>query len=124
VHAVEQLSVPRDVARLFVGARHDRADRALVDPDRLADLDRRGEMYDGLRFVCLQNFVEFFSIPDIAGLERSPFDKFRMAIREVVIDDRLKPLVEEVEAGMCADVTGSTSDKNIFHLPESPEKKP
>ena len=86
----KQRDRPGDVV-IVVGARI---------PNRLADLDRCREMYDGLRLVFLQNVVESFAISNITGLERPPFDKFRVTIREVVIDDRREALVEEVEARM------------------------
>jgi hypothetical protein len=49
-------------------------------PNRLANLNRRGKMYDRERFVFPEHLIEFAAIPDVAYLKWSPFDKFSMTI--------------------------------------------
>jgi hypothetical protein len=45
-------------------------------------------MYDSQGFVFSENFIKRAAIADVANLQRAPFDKLSMTVREVVINDR------------------------------------
>jgi hypothetical protein len=45
-------------------------------------------MYDCEGFVFPEHVIELAAIPDVADLQRTPFDEFGMTIREIVIHDR------------------------------------
>ena len=74
-------------------------------------------MDDSLRLVFPENFIEPSTIPNVALLERAPFGKFGVTVREVVIDDRRKAFAEQIETGVSSDIARATSNKNVCHLP-------
>ena len=61
---------------------------------RRANLNCRGEVYDGKRPVLPQYFIEFAAIPDVTFLERSPLDKLCVTIGEVIVHDRRETFFE------------------------------
>jgi hypothetical protein len=51
-------------------------------------------MHDHGGFVRAEDSIESAAIPNVADLERAPFDELGVPIREVVIYDRYEALIE------------------------------
>jgi hypothetical protein len=90
--------------------------------DRFADLDKSGKVNDRLRFPAAEDGIEKAAIADVAPFERAPFDGPRVAVGQVVDDNRLKAPFRQDLTGMAADVAGPTGDGDGPRRPISDDR--
>lgn len=69
-------------------------------------------MDDSFRFVALESLGEALAIQDVADDKRTLANVVPVTCREVIVNNTLNTILGKLLAGVAADISSSTRDKN------------
>ena len=84
------------------------------------DLDQRGKMQNCSGPVFGDNRIQPGAVTNIALLDRTPFDEFTMAVRQVVVNDRREAPFSQQQTCVGTDITSPPDNQNRLFRHLSP----